>query len=40
MTVYYTLINKKVENQNSILGDMLTKYFVSKPTKLWNEYLL
>ena len=39
ITAYYCQTNRKVENLNSTLGDILTRYLVGKPTKLWNEYL-
>ena len=32
-------MNGKVENLNGLLSCMLTKYLLSKPTCLWNEYL-
>jgi hypothetical protein len=31
--------NGKNENLNGLLGRMLTKYLVGKPTRLWDEYL-
>lgn len=37
MTIYYPQTNRKVKNLNSSLSDILTKYVVDKPTKLWDE---
>ncbi len=39
MTLYYLCTNEKIENLNEILSFMLTKYFMSKLTQLWNKYL-
>ena len=36
---YQPRTNGKVENLNDILGNILIKYFTSKSTKLWYEYL-
>ena len=38
-TPYHPRTNGKVENLNGLLGRMLTKYLLSKPTRLWDEYL-
>ncbi|KAJ5082230.1 hypothetical protein N7532_011273 [Penicillium argentinense] len=38
-TPYHPRTNGKVENFNGILGRMLTKYLMGKPTRLWDEYL-
>jgi transposase InsO family protein len=32
-------INGKNENLNGLLSRMLMKYLISKPTRLWDEYL-
>ncbi len=39
MTFYHFCINEKIENLNKMLSFMLTKYFMSKSTQLWNKYL-
>jgi hypothetical protein len=39
-TPYHPRTNGKVENLNRILGKMLTKYLMNKPTKAWDLYLL
>ncbi len=39
MTLYYLCTNEKIENLNETLSFMLTKYFMSKSTQLWNKYL-
>ena len=38
-TPYHPRTNGKVENLNGLLGRMLTKYLLNKPTKLWDGYL-
>ena len=38
-TPYHPRTNGKVENFNGLLGRMLTKYLMNKPTKLWDLYL-
>lgn len=38
-TPYHPRTNGKVENFNGLLGRMLTKYLMGKPTRLWDEYL-
>lgn len=38
-TPYHPRTNGKVENLNGTLGQMLTKYLMDKPTRLWDEYL-
>jgi transposase InsO family protein len=38
-TPYHPRTNGKVENLNGLIGRMLTKYLVGKPTRLWDEYL-
>ena len=38
-TLYHPWMNSKVENLNGLLGQMLTKYLISKPTRLWDEFL-
>jgi len=40
ITLYHLCINEKVENLNETLSFMLTKYFMSKSTQLWDKYLL
>ena len=36
---YHPRTNGKVESLNGLLGRMLTKYLLGKPTKLWDLYL-
>ncbi|OQD73316.1 hypothetical protein PENANT_c212G08917, partial [Penicillium antarcticum] len=38
-TPYHPRTNGKVENFNGLIGRMLTKYLMGKPTRLWDEYL-
>jgi transposase InsO family protein len=38
-TPYHPRTNGKVENLNGLLGKMLSKYLMGKPTRLWDEYL-
>ena len=38
-TPYYPRTNGKVENFNGLIGRMLIKYLMGKPTRLWDEYL-
>lgn len=38
-TPYHPRTNGKVENFNGLVGRMLTKYLMGKPTRLWDEYL-
>ena len=38
-TPYHPRTNGKVENLNGLLGRMLTKYLMNKPTKAWDLYL-
>jgi transposase InsO family protein len=38
-TPYHPRTNGKVENLNGLLGRMLSKYLMGKPTRLWDEYL-
>jgi hypothetical protein len=38
-TPYHPRTNGKVENLNGLLGRILTKYLMGKPTRLWDEYL-
>ncbi|KAJ5131586.1 hypothetical protein N7448_005744 [Penicillium atrosanguineum] len=38
-TPYHPRTNGKVENLNGILGRMLTKYLMNKPTRAWDLYL-
>lgn len=38
MTAYHPRTNGKIENLNNTLDNMLTKYWVDKPTKLWDKY--
>ena len=37
--LYYSKTNKKIENLNEILKNVLIKYLINKLTKLWNEFL-
>ena len=39
ITPYHPRTNGKVENFNGLLGKILTKYLLNKPTRLWDEYL-
>lgn len=36
---YHPHTNGKVGSLNGLLGNMLTKYLMGKPTKLWDQYL-
>ena len=36
---YHPRTNGKVESLNGLLGRMITKYLLGKPTKLWDLYL-
>jgi hypothetical protein len=36
---YHPRTNGKVESLNGLLGNMLTKYLLGKPTRLWDQYL-
>ena len=36
---YHPQTNGKVECLNGILEDMISKYLVGKPTRLWDQYL-
>ena len=36
---YHPRTNGKVESLNGLLGNILTKYLLGKPTKLWDQYL-
>ena len=36
---YHPQTNGKVERLNGILGGMISKFLLGKPTKLWDEYL-
>ena len=38
-TPHHPRTNGKVENFNGLLGRMLTRYLMGKPTRLWDEYL-
>jgi hypothetical protein len=38
-TPYHPRTNGKVENFNGLIGRILTKYLMGKPTRLWDEYL-
>ena len=37
--LYHSKRNKKVENLNETLNNLLIKYLTNKLTKLWNEFL-
>ena len=39
MSLYHPHTNGKVESLKGILGRMLTKYLLGKPTKMWDLYL-
>jgi len=36
---YHPRTNGKVESLNGLIGNMITKYLLGKPTKLWDLYL-
>jgi len=36
---FYPRTNKKIENFNSLIGNIFTKLLINKSTKLWNLYL-
>ena len=38
-TPYHPRTNRKVENFNGLIGRILTKYLIGKPTRLWDEFL-
>jgi transposase InsO family protein len=38
-TPYHPRTNGKVERFNGLLGSILTRYLMGKPTKLWDQYL-